>query len=188
MNKILMVTAVVAALVSTSAFAEDSNVSSQDEGKAYVEFGVAAVRTKDSGFSATNSVGLLRAGYNFDKNFSGEIVAGGGINDASGYYGSTYLTFKINSVYGAYLKAKTEVTPGLEIFARLGVLHVDVTATASNPYASGWANAYDNSVSFGAGAQYNFTKAVYGQVDYMSYYNKSGTSSNGPSVSLGVKF
>jgi hypothetical protein len=190
MKKYLLATAVISALVSASAFAADSNASSSSQGeeKAYAEFGVIALRTEESGFSANNAVGLLRVGYNFDKNFSGEVVAGGGMNDASGYYGSTFVTFKVNSVYGAYLKAKTEVTPDLEIFARLGVLHVDVTATAANAYVSAWANSYDNSVSFGAGAQYNFSKTVYGQADYMSYYNKSGTSSNGPSVSLGYQF
>ena len=188
MRNIIITAAIISAFASSTAFAADSNASSQGEEKAYAEFGVIALRTEASGFSANNAVGLLRVGYNFDKNFSGEVVAGGGINDASGYYGSTYLTFKVNTVYGAYLKAKAEVSPDLEIFARLGVLHVDVTATASNAYAAAWANAYDNSVSFGAGAQYNFTKTVYGQVDYMSYYNKSGTTSAGPSASIGVKF
>lgn len=109
MKSYLLAAAVVSVLVSASAFAADSNDSVPVEDKAYVELGVATVITRDSGFSARNSIALVRAGYNFNKNFSGEVIAGGG-DDASGYYGSTNVTFKINSVYGAYLKAKTEVT------------------------------------------------------------------------------
>ena len=188
MRNIIITAAIISAFSASTAFAADSNASSQGEEKAYTELGVAAIRTEVGGFSAINSVGIIRLGYNFDKNFSGEVVAGGGINSDSFYYGSTYVTFKVNSVYGAYLKAKAEVSPDLEIFARLGILHSDATVTASNWAASYWGNGYDNSVSFGAGAQYNFAKTVYGQVDYMSYYNKSGITSAGPSASIGVKF
>ena len=184
MKKLVMVVAITA--LSSQAFAADTNAASDNN--MYAQVGIVRARTEDSGLAFINPVVIATVGYNFNKNFAAEVVAGTGISDDSVYYGATRVTATINSVFGAYLKAKTEVATDLEVFARVGVLHANVSASASNGFYSGSASAGDNSVSFGAGVQYNFTKTIYGQVDYMSLYNKGGTSSQGPSASIGFNF
>jgi hypothetical protein len=63
-----------------------------------------------------------------------------------------------------------------------------VTNATLNISRYGSGSASDTSAAYGAGLQFNFNKSVYGQVDYMSYYSKSGEQARGPSLSIGVKF
>jgi opacity protein-like surface antigen len=70
------------------------------------------------------------------------------------------------------------------LFVRAGV--TSATVTASSRYGYGWSSGSD--FSYGGGAQFNFTKNVYGQVDYMSYYNKNNVTAVAPSISVGYKF
>ena len=184
MKKLFLAVAITA--LSSQAFAADNN--SPGDNNMYAQVGIARARTEDSGLAFIHPVAIVSVGYNFNKNFAGEVVAGTSMSDDSRYYGATRVTASIDSIFGAYLKAKTEVAPDLEIFARLGILHANISASASNGFYSGSASASDNSFSFGAGVQYNFTKTIYGQVDYMSLYNKGGTSSQGPSASIGFNF
>jgi hypothetical protein len=62
----------------------------------------------------------------------------------------------------------------------------NASITASTRYGRYFTSG--SSLSYGAGAQFNFTKAIYGQVDYMSYYNRNDISITAPSVSVGYKF
>src|SRR3954462_8163165 len=80
------------------------------------------------------------------------------------------VAVKVDNAYGAYLKVRTEASPGFELFGKLGWVHA--TLNASIPGAS--ASSSDSSFSYGAGAQYTFTGNWYVQGDYMSYYDKSG--------------
>ena len=185
MKKMVLILVLTSGLASIQAHADsivapDSNM--------YAQFGISRVRTEDSGITVIHPVAIAALGYNFDKNFAGEVVAGTSTSDDTTYYGAARITSSIDSIFGAYLKAKTEVAPGLEIFARAGVLHANISASASNGFASASASAGGTSFSYGAGVQFNFTKTVYGQFDYMSFYNKSGTSSQGPSASIGFNF
>lgn len=184
MKKLIMVLAISS--ISSQVFAADSNATPNTN--VYAQIGISRARTEGSGIAFVNPVAIATIGYNFNKNFAGEVVAGTGINDDTVNYGATRVTATVNSIFGAYLKAKTEVATDLEVFARVGVLHANVSASASNGFYSGSASAGDNSFSFGAGIQYNFTKSMYGQVDYMSLYNKGGISSQGPSASVGFNF
>jgi len=155
-----------------------------ESSKYYVEAGYGAIQYKESGLTATPGVGTLRFGVNIDKHLSVEGLLGTTITDATGLIGTIPLTIKIENVYGVYLKAKTEIAPNLQVFGRLGYMHA--TISASIPGYSLSQGGSD--VSYGIGAQYSFTPTIYGQLDYMSYYNKNGATANGPSVSLGLKF
>jgi opacity protein-like surface antigen len=186
MKKIVMAFAVASTLISTQSFAADTSTAGENNG--YAQIGITRARTEDSGLVFIHPVATATVGYNFNKNFAGEVMAGTSVSDDTSYYGVARITSSIDSVFGAYLKAKTEITPDLSIFARVGVLRANISATGSNGFVSASSSASDTSLSFGAGLEYNFTKTIYGQVDYMSLYNKSGTSSQGPSVSLGFNF
>lgn len=72
------------------------------------------------------------------------------------------------------------------VVARAGY---NINKSASNMYISVRQSGSD--FSYGVGAQHNFTKNTYGQVDYMSFYNKNdiwdGQAINGPSISVGYR-
>jgi hypothetical protein len=88
------------------------------------------------------------------------------------------------SGYGIYLKPKMEVSKDTEIFARLGWVKTEFKQSASGVSAS----SSDSDVSYGFGAQTKFTKDIYGQVDYMNYYQKDGATAKGFTLSIGTRF
>lgn len=156
----------------------------EDSSKYYVEAGYGAMQLKEYGLTATPGVGTLRFGVNLNTNLAVEGLVGTTIVSAKGYVGATPLTVKYDSIYGVFLKAKTEIAPNLDVFARLGYIHATISAAIPGYSAS----AGGSDISYGIGAQYSFTPTVYGLVDYMTYYNKNGATVNGPSVGLGLKF
>ena len=85
------------------------------------------------------------------------------------------------SNYGIHLKPKMALTPDTMVFARLGVTRSDITASAAG-------SRKGNDFSYGVGVQSNFTKTVYGQLDYMNYFDKDNTSTKGFALSVGTRF
>ena len=75
---------------------------------------------------------------------------------------------------------KMEVTKDVEAFARIGALHTK--------YEDESGSISKTKVSYGVGLQAQFTKDVYGQVDYMSYYKQDGMTAKGFTVSVGTRF
>lgn len=182
MKKLVMILAVASTFISTQSFAADTSAANENNG--YAQIGITRVNSEASGIDLIHPVATATLGYNFNKNFAGEVVAGTGVGDDTTYYGVARVVTSVDSIFGAYLKAKTEITNDLAIFARVGALHANTSASSQFAAASGSSTSF----SFGAGLEYNFTKTIYGQVDYMSLSNKDGTSSQGPSVSLGFNF
>ncbi len=86
--------------------------------------------------------------------------------------------------YGIFLKPKMEVAKDTEIFGRVG--------WAKSELKGSWNGGSDSTsgsdVSYGLGVQTKFTQDVYGQIDYMNYYKKDGTTSKGFTVSVGTRF
>lgn len=156
----------------------------EEQSKFYVEASYGGIKYSQYGYYATPGVGILKFGANINKNLSVEGQVGTTITNATGYIGVTPVSVKYDSIYGVFLKAKAEVTPDFEVFGRLGYAHASISV--STPYGSG--SAENGDFAYGIGAQYNFTPVVYGQIDYMSYYNKNGATANGPSIGLGLKF
>ncbi len=161
-----------------------SVAAAQTNDKFYFEAGYGVIKYTEPSAWAEPGVGILRIGMNIDKNFAAEFMAGTTVNDARFNVGNTPVTFRYDGIYGAYLKGKVEVSPFVEVFGRLGVTHAEVSASVPG-YA---VSASGSDASYGAGVQFNFSKTAYAQIDYMSYYNKSGISVKGPSASVGFRF
>ena len=167
------------AFVTVLGLASAATASAADpQTSSYVEFGYAAPKIGFAGYSATPGDIVVRGGYNFTKNFSAELFGAAGV--ASGNISG--VTLKLDSAYGAYLKARVEATPHFELYARAGWLH----ATLSSNAVSGTGS--DSSFSYGVGAQYLFTKNWYVQGDYTSFYDKDGVTIKGPSIGVGYRF
>jgi opacity protein-like surface antigen len=150
----------------------------------YVELGYAPLRIEDSGLSTTPGVGLVRAGYEFTRNWAAEAVLGGTLSDGRMDVMGVPVNIRL-SAFGVNLKGSLHPTPKLDLYARVGVLRARLDGVASG-YGS--ASAQDNSVAYGLGLQYAVSRQVYASLDYASYYDKGGTTIRGPSLSVGWRF
>jgi len=89
-----------------------------------------------------------------------------------------------STTYGIFAKPKAEIAQGIQAFARIGLARTswkqDSTAGAISDSAS--------KVAYGIGLQADFTKNIYGQLDYMKYASKNSWDAKGWSVSIGTRF
>jgi outer membrane autotransporter protein len=159
-----------------------ASVDAQAQDNAYFEAGLAQVTLSTSGVSLKPTDALVRFGYNFTRNFSGEIIGAASVSSDS-FMGAD---FKLDSAYGVYLKGQVEAAPNFELFAKVGWVHA--TLSGSIPGTGISVSSSDSSFSYGAGLQYLFNKNWYVQGDYASYYDKSGDTIKGPSISVGYRF
>ena len=182
MKKNILLAALLSA-ITTGAFAQANK-----ESGFYAELGLAQAYYKEPAANFNNSMGVLKAGYNINKYIAAEVMAAGNLNSANFNIRNINYNAKVSSAYGGYAKFSLPVNNDFSLFARVGVTSATVDATASNGSASASAWSSGSDFSYGAGAQFNFTKDIYGQVDYMSYYNKNNITVQAPSISVGYKF
>jgi opacity protein-like surface antigen len=168
------------ALLAVLAAGTASAQSSANQGY-YGEVGYTALSIKNdnNGFDITPKLARLMVGKEINKNLSVEgTYAFTASDDSAAVYGTTY-TGKA-SMLGAYLKPKFALTNDVEAFGRIGVVHTMYEDEASS--------ISKTKLSYGAGIQAQFTKNVYGQVDYMQYYKHGGITGKGFTLSVGTRF
>lgn len=171
-------------LLALAVLAASSGVFAQSTDNFYAEVGYGAIKYSEPGAWATPGVATFKVGMNINPNLAIEGMYGTTANNATFNVGSTVVTFKYDNIYGAYLKGKAEVAPNLEVFGKVGITGASISASIPGYAISDSGSDF----SYGAGLQYSFSKTVYVQADYMSYYNKNSISVKGPSVSVGFKF
>jgi hypothetical protein len=159
--------------------------------RSYVELGYSAISYEVNalGYGVNSTPKAMRGvlGYEANDNVAVEFMAAGGLGhtdaDASGQ-AVQGLTYKINSLYGAYVTPKAQVMNNLEVFVRLGYVHSRGTAALGGDSAVNT----DNGFSYGAGMRYHFDRTTFLNVDYMSYLHKSDYTAKGLTVGVGFKF
>ena len=147
----------------------------------YGEVGYTALKIKNdsNGFDITPKLARLIVGKEINKGLAVEgTYAFTASNDSAAVNGTKY-TGKA-SLFGAYLKPKFEIAQDVEVFARVGALHTK--------YEDEGSSFSKTKLSYGIGVQTQFTKDVYGQVDYMNYYKQDGMTAKGFTVSVGTRF
>lgn len=147
----------------------------------YGEVGYTSLNVKNdnNGFDITPKLARLIVGKEIDKNLSVEGTYAFTASKDSATLSGTKYTGKA-SMYGAYLKPKFEISQDVEVFARVGALHTK--------YEDEGSSISKTKASYGIGVQAQFTKDVYGQVDYMNYYKQDGMTGKGFTVSVGTRF
>jgi opacity protein-like surface antigen len=83
--------------------------------------------------------------------------------------------------FGLFLKPKMALTENTEVFARAGVMRTEIIASPRGSHTG-------TDVAYGLGIQTNFTKSVYGQLDYMHSYDRDSVAAKGYTLSLGTRF
>lgn len=149
-------------------------------GKPYAEVGYAWLTLSSGGQDVSTEDLVARMGMDFMPYLGGEVF--GATSASSGNVDG--ISFKVDDVYGAYLKLHDEITTDVELFARAGWVHSTLKAS----YGGYQASQSGDSFSYGVGLQFTFTDRWYMQGDYASYYDKHGDTINGLSLSLGYRF
>jgi len=85
------------------------------------------------------------------------------------------------SGFGVFLKPKYSIIEGTEVFARLGVLRADITASSKG-------SDLGSDIAYGAGIQTNLNKNIYGQFDFMHSYDRDNVYAKGFTISVGTRF
>ena len=168
------------ALLSALAAGSVSAQSMSNQGY-YGEVGYTALNIKNdsNGFDITPKLARLIVGKEINKGLAVEGTYAFTASKDSAVVNGTKYTGKA-SLFGAYLKPKFEIAQDVEVFARVGALHTK--------YEEDDGSLSKTKLSYGIGMQAQFTKDVYGQVDYMNYYKQDGRSAKGFTVSVGTRF
>ena len=171
-------TLIVLLAVSAAGAASAQSMSNQGY---YGEVGYLALNLKNDsdGFDATPKLARVTFGKEIDKNLSVEGSYAFTASKDSSVVSGTKYTAKATA-FGVSLKPKMEIAKDVEAFARIGALHTkfeDESGSLSK-----------TKLAYGIGMQAQFTKDVYGQVDYMNYFKQDGLSAKGFTVSVGTRF
>ena len=169
---------VLVALVAVFAVSSASAQSMNTDSGYYGEIGYLALKFKDEeGGTATPKLARFVVGKALDKNLSVEGMYANTVSKDSDNLGESYK----GQTFGLYLKPKTEVAVGTEVFARVGVAKRTLTFNDGT-------DASATKLAYGIGIQTQFTKDVYGQLDYMDLGKKDGISAKGLTISVGTRF
>lgn len=201
---------VMAGLCVAATMAGISGAALADNSKFYV-LGAAGQTTSDNGKTtidnALTSVGgvgfssayskptvyKLQVGYQINENFAAE----------GGYVGSNNATYTATggnlagpisasgSVSGWNLTAVgiLPIANQFSLLGKLGIADIQSDASVTGPGGSASASGSKTDLTYGLGAQYDFTNAVFGRFELDSYKTGSSTSSSRNTVwTLGVGY
>lgn len=125
-------------------------------------------------------------GYNLMENLAMDGMIAFGASDGSTTISGVTIKGRIDSGYGIYLKPKAKLSESIEVFGRLGYFNSKMTVWAPGTLVSLPSSGDD--FSYGVGGSIKVSKDISLNLDYMSYYNKNGTSVNGVTLGLGFNF
>ncbi|MEY2791847.1 MAG: hypothetical protein RL295_2012 [Pseudomonadota bacterium] len=137
------------------------------------------IKNDSNGFDITPKLARLIVGKEINKDLTLEGTYAFTASKDSAVVSGTKYTGKA-SLFGAYLKPKFEIVQDVEVFARVGALHTK--------YEDEGSNFSKTKLSYGIGMQTQFTKDIYGQVDYMHYGKQDSVTARGFTVSVGTRF
>lgn len=176
--------AIAAAIAAVSISAQAQSTTTGSKGL-YGEIGYTSVNYTEPGY-ALSPAGVVRVilGGNLMENLAIDGMAGFGANDGSLTISGVTIKGHVDSFYGVYLKPKAKLSESIEVFGRIGYANSKLTASAPGIAIS----ASGSDVSYGVGGSVKVAKNMSLNLDYMSYYNKNGTSVNGITLGLGFNF
>lgn len=152
---------------------------------AYVEVSLNSLNYAQTGMRLSPTALRTVVGKNINATFSYEGMLGVGTSQGSATVGTTPAYAKIDPFFGAYLKARKELAPGLEVFGRLGAASV-VKKLDGTYFPDSPSSERMGSVSYGLGVKVRVRRDVNFVTDYTSYYNRKQETIDG--LSLGVAF
>jgi len=177
-NATLTALATAAAMASTGAQAQST------PGGVYAEIGWTQITYREPLASIQPTALRVILGADVHPNLAVEGMLGVGLVSDTVRIGSVNVTGEIGHTLGFFIKPKTTVAPGFDVFARLG--YVDTKLTASMP--SFRLSTSGGDLAYGVGASYKINEQLSANVDYLSYYSKNGVTGQGMTFGLGIRF
>lgn len=169
----LLAIAALALVLATSVQAETKTFS--DIGY-YAEVGYSPVNLTGPGGSSKPHGARFLFGNDLNKNLGLEaLYTANTTKDARTGYDASY------SGLGVFLKPKMALSDNTQVFARAGLMRVDIRASAGGTHTG-------TDKAWGVGFQTHFTKSMYGQLDYMHSYDRDGYAAKGYTLSVGSRF
>ncbi|MEH6641384.1 porin family protein [Vreelandella glaciei] len=165
------------ALASTSAFANSAGDGYFGALASHYTFDV------EGASDDLNPTGLtLRGGYFLTDNVAVEGRLGTGLSDDT--VSGTSTDAELDQLLGVYVTGYLPVNDVFSFYGLIGFTYAE--ATLSNRFAS--ISDDDDGFSYGVGGQVNFTPAVSGQIEYVSYLDKSDYNLSAASIGLSYHF
>lgn len=162
-------------ILASSAMANAQSQRYMDNGY-YAEVGFSPIELNGAGGGSKPDALRFLVGYEVNPNLGVEALYTTTVTKDSrvGYDASM-------SAFGLLLKPKLALTPSTEIFARLGAIRADITASASGARTG-------TDFAYGLGIQTKFSNSMHVQLDYMHSYDRDNVSAKGYTVSIGKRF
>jgi opacity protein-like surface antigen len=171
--------ALAAVLAANAAFAQSMFKNSDF----YSEVGYSAIKFDDGYTTATPKLVRFVVGTSINANF--DVEGAVALTGSKGDLKDSTENGKLSAKHiGFYAKPKMEIVKDTEVFGRIGISH---TSWKANNSVGERSDSFTK-LAYGIGIQTQFTKDVYGQVDYMDSGKKDGVSAKGLTVSIGTRF
>jgi hypothetical protein len=154
----------------------------------YAEASINSINYASSGLSLNPTAlrGIL--GKNLSSNFSYEGLIAFGTSSGEKTVDSTRAIAKIDPIFGGYIKARKELAPGLDVFARFGAASVVKKLSGTYYEKPDPINERMGSMSYGLGVKIGISRDASFVADYMSYYNRKQETIDGYSLGLALDF
>ncbi|MGO1535017.1 MAG: porin family protein [Halomonas sp.] len=124
----------------------------------------------------------LRGGYFLTDYVAVEGRLGTGLSDDN--ISGTNADVELDQLMGVYALGQLPVNDVFSLYGLLGFSYAEATVSAPGVSVSD----DDDGFSYGVGAQVNFTPQVVGQLEYVSYLDKSDYELNAASIGLSYNF
>ena len=154
----------------------------------YVEASLNSLNYSQTGLTLNPTALRAILGKNLGPNFGYEALVAFGTSNGEKTVDCTKAIAKIDPIFGGYIKARKELAPGLEVFARFGAASVVKKLSGTYYEKPDPINERMGSLSYGLGVKIGVTRDASFVADYMSYYNRKQESIDGYSLGLALDF
>ena len=126
-------------------------------------------------------------GKNMGPTFSYEGMLAFGTSQGTDTLGGKSAAAKIDPLFGAYLRARQELAPGLEVFGRVGAASL-VKNLDGAYFANDASSKRMGGLSYGLGVKIRINRKASFVTDYTSYYNRREETIDGVSLGLAIDY
>lgn len=154
---------------------------------AYVEVSLNSLNYARTGLRLSQTALRTIVGKNMGPTFSYEGMLAFGTNQGTNTFDGQLAVIKIDPLFGAYLKARKELAPGLEVFGRVGA--ANMVKNQDGAYFGGDTGSKRmGGFSYGLGVKIRVNRNASFVTDYTSYYNRREEIIDGLSLGLAIDY
>lgn len=154
---------------------------------AYVEVSLNSLNYAQTGLRLSPTALRALIGKNVGPTFSYEGMLAFGTSQGTDTIGGQSAAAKIDPMFGAYLKARKELAPGLEVFGRVGAASM-VKNLDGAYFANDASSKRLGGLSYGLGIKVRINRDASFVTDYTSYYNRRQETIDGVSLGLAIDY